>query len=124
MAAMAGSLPRDLRLRLDLAAQLVLGSAAPVCVHVIDLSTRGAFVETDAAAQPGASAQLRCELSEGELRLDAVVVREGSSLRDAVHPELDALVVRVPGVGLRFVSLRKGERLRLAALLRQVRREG
>jgi hypothetical protein len=113
--------PRSLRLRLDLTAELRLERAPPLAVHVIDLSQRGAFVETETTAPSGAAAQLTLDLPEGRLRIEAVVARVGTALRDAVHPDLDALVVRAPGLGLRFVSLRERERLRLEALLAQVR---
>lgn len=117
--------PRDLRLRLDLPAQLQLGSQDPAPVHVIDLSAKGAFVETDLVASSGTAAVLvldaDADADAGGLTLDGVVMRAGSSLRDAVHPDLDALVVRAHGLGLRFVSLSTGVRGKLGELLTRIR---
>jgi hypothetical protein len=121
MPAPAFTYPRSLRLRLELTGELRLGQHAPVAVHVIDLSQRGAFVETEATAPSGEAARLTLDLPDGPLRIEAVVAREGTALREAVHPDLDTLVVRAPGLGLRFVSLREAERQRLEAFLAQVR---
>ena len=113
MAPSAATYPRTLRTRLDLPATLGLAGFQPVAVQVIDLSQRGGFVETDLTAPPGTAASLRLELPEGPLSVEAVVARVGTALREAPHPDLDALVVRARGLGLRFVSLCDQERQRL-----------
>jgi len=113
--------PRWLRQRVALTGALRLGDASALPVHIVDLSAGGAFCETDHRAHAGGPAQLSLDLPDGALNLEAVVTRSGTALRGALHPELDGLVVRAPGIGLRFVSLRAAGRERLLAYLTAVR---
>jgi hypothetical protein len=126
--------PRSLRIRLDMPARLALrpltpsdaadaGTAEPPShpVQLVDLSPRGAFVETSLLAKAGASAKLDLVLFDGPLQVEAVVARVGTALKDIDPAELDALVVRVRGLGLRFVSLRAEERKRLENHVRKAR---
>jgi hypothetical protein len=113
--------PRWLRQRVELTGELQLGPGPGLAVHVVDLAVGGAFCETDRRAPAGAAARLTLDLPEGPLTVDAVVTRSGTALRAALHPDLDQLVVRAPGVGLRFLSLRADARKRLEAFLTAVR---
>lgn len=112
--------PRWLRQRVELTAGLQVGGRTEA-VHVVDLAVRGAFVETDRRAPAGSVARLTLDFPDGPLTVDAVVTRSGTALRSALHPELDQLVVRAPGIGLRFVSLRSDARARLESFLTAVR---
>ncbi|MBS2029212.1 MAG: PilZ domain-containing protein [Deltaproteobacteria bacterium] len=113
--------PRWLRQRVELTGSLQLGPSPGVDVHVVDLSVGSAFCETERRSPAGAAARLTLDLPEGSVTVDAVVTRSGTALRAALHPELDQLVVRAPGVGLRFLSVRSETRKRLEAYLTAVR---
>lgn len=114
--------PRWLRQRVELTGGLQVGGRTDA-VHVVDLAVSGAFCETDRRAPAGAVARLTLDLPDGPLTLDAVVTRSGTALRGALHPELDQLVLRAPGMGLRFVSVRSDARQRLEQFLDAVREQ-
>jgi hypothetical protein len=74
---------------------------------VRNLSMGGLFIETNAPKTPGVSAKLHFLVQEGQIRVDAVV-RHAKPGR---------------GLGLRFTAVRNEDRLRLAELMKRLRRE-
>lgn len=113
--------PRWLRQRVALTGALALGRGAAEAVHIVDLALGGAFCETDHRAPAGSAAQLTIDLPDEPLIVEAVVTRSGTALRVEQSPELDELVVRAPGIGLRFLSLRPDARRRLQRHLDSIR---
>lgn len=113
--------PRSLRWKVELTGEVQPVEGASFAVHVIDLSLEGAFVETDEQLEPGAAVALTLDLPGEVMTVEASVVRVDTTLRDAPHPELDALVVRAPGLGLRFHSVRSRDLRKIRTLLERAR---
>jgi hypothetical protein len=73
---------------------------------VRNLSLGGLFIETATYKVPGATAKLYFLVQEGQIRADAIV-------RHAGHGR---------GLGLRFTAVLHEDRLRLAELMKRLRR--
>ena len=73
---------------------------------VRNLSLGGLFIETATCKVPGSKAKLHFLVQEGQIRADAVV-------RHAGHGR---------GLGLRFTAVLHEDRLRLAELMKRLRR--
>jgi PilZ domain-containing protein len=73
---------------------------------VRNLSLGGLFIETNIPTVPGVPAKLHFLVKEGQIRADAVV-------RHAMPGR---------GLGLKFTAVRNEDRLRLAELMKRLRR--
>lgn len=96
------------RLRTAQAVQLVPTAGGPIEAMLLDISRSGAFLEVASPLELGATIQVRLPALDPEaatLQLAATVVRKGRMDKPLRHPDVEHLIVRVPGVGIRFGPL-------------------
>ncbi len=106
------------RQRTAQAVQLQPPAGAPVEARLLDISRSGAFLELAASLEVGATIEVRLPPSrEGPLQLAGTVVRKGKMDKPLRHPEVEHLLVRVPGVGIRFAPLAPEQSIRLLQFL-------
>jgi autonomous glycyl radical cofactor GrcA len=96
------------RLRTAQAVQLVPPAGDPIEAMLLDISRSGAFLELASPIDVGVAIEVRLPASAPEttpLQLAGTVVRKGKMDKALRHPVLEHLIVRVPGVGIRFAPL-------------------
>jgi autonomous glycyl radical cofactor GrcA len=94
------------RLRTAQAVQLVPMAGEPIEAMLLDISRSGAFLELAGSIEVGSTIQVRLPTSPTTpLQLTGTVVRKGRMDKPLRHPDVEHLLVRVPGVGIRFAPL-------------------
>ncbi|MHB8416565.1 MAG: PilZ domain-containing protein [Myxococcales bacterium] len=97
--------------------RLLRAESQPLTGTLLDISASGAFVEVEPAPDVGTAVEVELLATAGALRLRGQIVRTGQMKRELHHPAMEHLIVRVPGVGLRFDALAAEQRLRLGQFL-------
>lgn len=85
---------------------------------LLDISSSGAFVELAGAVEIGSAVTVRLPTSlTSPLDLAGKVVRKGKMDKSLRHPDVEHLLVSVPGVGIRFTPLQPEQSTQLSQFL-------
>ncbi|HUB07553.1 MAG TPA: PilZ domain-containing protein [Myxococcales bacterium] len=110
--------PAQTRKRTTTPVRIHRSGTEPLAATLLDISPSGAFVELEAPLEVGTPLEVELQIpADGALRLAGTVVRQGRMAKPMPHPKIEHLVVRVPGVGLRFEGLAANQTLQLGQFL-------
>ncbi len=105
------------RLRTAQAVQLISPGGERIEAMLLDISRSGAFLELAGPVEVGSAVQVRLPSSTPPLELAGTVVRKGKMDKPLRHPEVEHLIVCVPGVGIRFAPLAPEQLTQLSQFL-------